>query len=99
MKVLIQQSNGKKMPVDLVGANPVTVASLGDALNEARWVRFDFVRELTLAWFGGHGIHVYDSNGKEVAFWNTGDYSKGNADLKDIQESMDRHIREGGYPD
>lgn len=50
-----------------------------------------------LAWFGGHGIHVYDLCGQEVALWNTGDFSRAGASAKDIEKSMLDNMRTGDY--
>ena len=51
-----------------------------------------------MKWFGGHGVHAY-RGGREIGFWNTGDFSKENADKKDIVDSMNRMLKEGNYED
>ena len=43
--------------------------------------------ELTLAWHGGTGIHVYTDAGEEVHYWMLGG-SKTNAAPEDVRESM-----------
>lgn len=71
---------------------------LADALKGARIVMEDKARGLTLAWFGGHGVHVYDRTGREVSLWHAGDFSKPDADAADIKASMEEAIRTGDYP-
>lgn len=73
--------------------------TLGEQLNGAKIVRHDDVSGLTLAWFGGHGVHAYTANGREVAFWNTGDFAVNNASEDDIQESMQDRIDNQDYVD
>ena len=57
-------------------------------LDGARKVVHDPDYELTMAWFGGHGIHTYNSEGLEVAFWNIGDWSLDSATLEEVEEDM-----------
>ncbi len=65
---------------------------LHNALEGARMVKSDYDRGLWLAWFGGHGIHAYNEQGQEVAYWNTGSFAQDNASLEAVEESMDLHI-------
>ena len=44
--------------------------------------------ELTFNWSGGHGINVYDHNGKEVDFYNVGDFSKDSATVENVMVSI-----------
>lgn len=74
----------------------MTVAQLMANLNEARWVRYDDGSDEILAWFGGHGIHVYNANGTEVQFFNVGDFSKNDASLEAVKEAMNDYIRGWG---
>jgi hypothetical protein len=60
-------------------------------LDRARLVRYD-ADGFLLAWFGGHGVHVYDAAGTEVDYWTVGDFSKNDADVVEVAESMARHI-------
>lgn len=68
------------------------------ALRDARIIKIDEERELFLAWHGGHGVHAYTIDGREVAFWNTGSFAENDASEKSILESMENHIQEGYYP-
>ena len=61
-------------------------------------VRFDTDTGLTLAWFGGHGVHAYTGEGREVSFWNVGSFELDNASEKEVTDSMDEAIKEGSYP-
>lgn len=58
----------------------------------------DKKRGIILKWYGGHGVHAYKDR-KEIAFWNTGDFSKDNADKEDIIKSMKQVMEEGNYED
>ena len=60
-------------------------------LDGARLVRYDSAG-LVLAWFGGHGVHVYDGKGEELDYWTCGDFAKNDADVSDVEESMARRI-------
>lgn len=55
------------------------MTTLRESIAGVRVIMVDSERELTLAWFGGHGIHAYNDAGVEVSFWNTGDFSKNDA--------------------
>lgn len=50
--------------------------SLGEQLDGAQLVRYDAESELTFAWFGGHGVHVYRDSGDEVEFFSIGDFAR-----------------------
>lgn len=60
-------------------------------LDGVRLVRYD-AGGLLRAWFGGHGVHVYDAGGAEVDYWSVGDFAKNYAELEEVEESMARHI-------
>jgi ribosome modulation factor len=60
-------------------------------LDGARLVRYDSAG-LVLAWFGGHGVHVYDGTGEEVDYWTCGDFATNDADLSDVESSIARHM-------
>ena len=68
------------------------MSTLRETIAGARIIMVDSERELTLAWFGGHGIHAYSDSGEEVSFWNTGDFSINDASEAAVRESMERHI-------
>jgi hypothetical protein len=62
------------------------------ALDGARLVRYDADGYL-LAWFGGHGVHVYDAAGEEVHYWSCGDFSHNDADVADVEASIAAYLR------
>jgi len=72
--------------------NPLSV------LHGARIVRYVEEYGITLAWFGGHGVHGYDETGKECAFWNTGSFSQNSATEEQVNDSMDSHVESGDFP-
>ena len=61
-------------------------------LDGARLVRYDANAGTLLAWFGGHGVHVYDAAGTELDYWTCGDFAENDADESAVVESMARHI-------
>ena len=73
-------------------ADPAYSERLMAQLDGARLVRYD-AAGLLLAWFGGHGVHVYDVGGQEVDYWTCGDFAKSAAELEEVEQSMARHIR------
>ena len=73
--------------------------SLGEQLDGAKIVRYDEQSGLTLAWFGGHGVHAYTENGLEAAFWNVGDFANNDADEAEVLESMEERINGQDYED
>lgn len=66
--------------------------SLMDALVGARLVRADEEGGYVLAWFGGHAIHIYNSDGQSVGLLNVGDFSKKNATPEEVERAMDKLI-------
>ena len=66
--------------------------NLGSSLDGAKIVRYDEANDLTLAWFGGHGIHMYDADGQEIDFWNVGDFTFDDATPEDVIASMQARI-------
>lgn len=60
-------------------------------LDGAKLVRFD-ADGLLYAWFGGHGVHAYDAARTEVDYWTCGDFSKDEADEREVSDSMARRI-------
>ncbi len=68
------------------------MSNLGSQLDRAKIVRYDESTELTLAWFGGHGIHMYDADGQEIDFWNVGDFTFDDATPADVIASMEARI-------
>jgi hypothetical protein len=71
---------------------------VGKMADKAKITMTDRKTGYKLKWFGGHGVHAYDGK-DEIAFWNTGDFSKENADREDIIQSMKEMIRRGNYED
>lgn len=52
---------------------------------------------LTLAWHGGHGIHAYTDDGREVDYWILDDSGRASAAPEDVRASMISYIAgEGG---
>ena len=43
-----------------------------ESFDGALMVAVDKERELAFAWFGGHGIHVYNDEGEEVHYFTMG---------------------------
>jgi hypothetical protein len=68
-----------------------------EQLDGAKKVVYDPDYELTMAWFGGHGIHAYNSEGTEVAFWNIGDWSQNSATLEEVEEDMEEMLINQNY--
>ncbi len=64
---------------------------------DAKVVVVDEINTITLAWYGGHGIHAYDRFGNEIYFWNTGDFSKDNATKAEVLKSMLEAVRSELY--
>ena len=65
---------------------------------EPRMIQVDTTRELFLVWFGGHGVHAYQSDGTEVSYWNVGDFANNNATPDEVLDSMRECIDTGEYP-
>ena len=61
-------------------------------LDGARLVRYDSNAGTLLAWFGGHGVHVYDAAGTELDYWTCGDFAENDASADVVEESIARHI-------
>jgi hypothetical protein len=61
-------------------------------LDGATLVRYDTAGYL-LAWFGGHGVHVYDAAGTEVDYWTCGSFADDQASLDEVEASMAARIR------
>ncbi len=72
--------------------------SLAEQLSGAKIIRRDDVRDLTLIWYGGHGLHAFDREGHEVAFWNIGDFAQGAASEAEVMADMDEKAATGEYP-
>lgn len=56
---------------------------LAAVLDGARHVTYD-PNGLVLAWFGGHGLHVYALNGDEVDYRSVGDFTDHEADYREV---------------
>lgn len=66
----------------------MSVARLMAQLDHARRVRYDPRDDTLLAWFGGHGIHVFDATGREIAMFNVGDFSMNDASVEAVERAM-----------
>ncbi len=71
--------------------------TLSEHLEGAQVVVYDKERDLTVIWYGGHGVHAYDGTGREVHFWNTGDFARNDAGKKEVRKSIREHISHGYY--
>ena len=60
---------------------------LAASLDRARYVEYD-PDGLVLAWFGGHGVHIYDLDGSEVDYLSVGDFSQNNATHDEITTAI-----------
>lgn len=57
---------------------------LAAVLDGARWVKYDS-NGYVLAWFGSHGLHVYDARcGAEVDYLSVGDFGRASATLDEV---------------
>ena len=72
--------------------------TLREQIDGARLVMAHNDAELTLAWHGGTGIHVYTDDGREVHYWML-DGSKTNAAPEDVRKSMLTYIAGEGDDD
>jgi len=72
---------------------------LGELLDWAQLVRWDDRAKLLLYWKGGHGIHAATLQGREVAYWNIGDFAAEHADREDVEASMQERIDRQDYAD
>jgi hypothetical protein len=55
---------------------------------------------LSLPFFGGHGCHAYnEETGREVAYWNIGDFAETNASFEEVEENFTEHVQTGDYLD
>lgn len=68
----------------------MSAEQLAASLDRARYVEFD-PDGLVLAWFGGHGVHVYDLAGTEVDYMSVGDFSNNDARDAEVKEAMARY--------
>lgn len=57
-------------------------------LAEAKFVHQAEDVGLTFAWFGGHGVHVYDKSGREVDYFSVGDFKLPEATLNQVREGV-----------
>ena len=73
--------------------------NIGRQLDGAMWVRFDEEHRVIMSWQGGHGIHAYDESGREIAFWNIGDWSGPAATLQEVRASMAGMLENHNYGD
>lgn len=50
--------------------------------------------EATYAWFGGHGVHGYDSEGRETEFFNVGSFKNNHATPSEVRHGIERWHKE-----
>jgi hypothetical protein len=62
------------------------------ALDGAKLVKYDTAGVL-YAWFGGHGVHVYNGAGEEIDYWTCGSFADNEADVAEVEDSMSRRLR------
>ena len=74
--------------------------ALARQLDGARFVQYDETTGLHIAWHGGHTVHVYNYEGREVAGWCAGDYSQRTEEvtLGEIQASIQERMQDKDYP-
>lgn len=66
---------------------------LAACLDGARMVKYD-PNGLLLAWFGGHGLHVFDMAGHEVDYRTVGDFSQNHADYDEVLAAALAYVTE-----
>jgi hypothetical protein len=67
---------------------------LAAVLDGARHVTYD-PNGFVLAWFGGHGLHVYDLLGEEVDYRSVGDFADHEADYREVVDAARAYLSEG----
>lgn len=67
---------------------------LAAVLDGSRHITFD-PDGYVLAWFGGHGLHVYALNGEEVDYRSVGDFSQHEATYAEIVAAARVYLSEG----
>jgi hypothetical protein len=68
--------------------------SLLDRLEDVRIVVVDRGRRILFAWFGGHGVHIFDQHGREVDLFTVGDFAKDEAEPRDVLHGINRYLSE-----
>jgi hypothetical protein len=63
---------------------------LAASLDRARYIEYD-PDGFVLAWFGGHGVHIYNLGGTEVDYLSVGDFSQNDAAQVDVRDAMARY--------
>jgi hypothetical protein len=67
---------------------------LAAVLDGARHITYD-PSGVVLAWFGGHGLHVYDLGGAEVDYRSVGDFVQHEATYAEIVAAARAYLSEG----
>lgn len=67
---------------------------LAAVLDDARHVTY-CPDGLVLAWFGGHGLHIYDLAGNEVDYRSVGDFAAPDADHEEVRAAARAYLCEG----
>ena len=63
---------------------------LAAALDRARYVEYD-PNGFVLAFFGGHGLHIYSLDGTEIDYLTVGDFSTNDAADTEVRAAMCRY--------
>ena len=63
---------------------------LAAVLDGARMIKY-CTDGLVLAWFGSHGVHVYDLGGNEVDYLSVGDFSAPGATYTEALDAAGRY--------
>jgi len=71
--------------------------NLAEELDGAKIVKYDKNLDSVVVWFGGHGISAYTSDGKVFAFWNLHSDRDEGPTRKEVEENIDRHIKNQDY--
>lgn len=77
---------------------PDALRKVAERLQGSRLVMYDAERSVWLAWKGGHGVHVYNIEGREVSHGSVGDYEAKDAPRTAVRQWMADRIRRGDYP-
>lgn len=70
------------------------IGRLKEELQGAKIVSYDEVTNIVFAWFGGHGIHAYEPDGKEMNVWSVGDFKDTDATRQEVHRGIERIKRQ-----
>ena len=69
--------------------------NLRSEIKGARIAQRDPVTRAYWAWFGGHYIHAYDTERREIALFSIGSYDSDNASEEDVRKAIESKVRRG----